>query len=68
MCEILDGTGGFVYAGWDGTPETEAKVKDDTKATIRCIPDSEFTEGMTADTCIVSGKPAKHIVVWSKAY
>ncbi len=68
MCEILDGSGGFVYASWDGTPETEAKVKDETKATIRCIPDPEFTQGLTPGTCIVSGREAKHIAIWSKAY
>lgn len=68
MKEILDGPGGFVYASWDGTAETEAKVKEETKATIRCIPDAEFLQGLVPDTCIISGKPAKHIAVWSKAY
>jgi prolyl-tRNA synthetase len=66
--EIMDGPGGFVYAGWDGTAETEAKVKEETKATIRCLPSDEFLQGMKPGTCIVTGKPAKHIAVWSKAY
>ena len=57
--------GGFVRCGWDGTNETEAKVKDDIKATIRCIPISENPEGLT---CVYSGKPAKHEVIYAKAY
>jgi prolyl-tRNA synthetase len=68
MKEILEGPGGFIYAGWDGTAETEAKVKEETKATIRCIPDAEFIGDMKAETCIVSGNPAKHIAVWSRSY
>jgi len=57
--------GGFVRCGWDGTDETEAKVKEDIKATIRCIPISENPEGLT---CVYSGKPAKHEVIYAKAY
>jgi prolyl-tRNA synthetase len=57
--------GGFVRCGWDGTDETEAKVKEDIKATIRCIPMSENPEGLT---CVYSGKPAKHEVIYAKAY
>ncbi len=68
MKEILDGPGGFIYAGWDGTAETEAKVKEETKATIRCIPNAEFVGDMKAETCIISGNPGKHIAVWSKSY
>jgi prolyl-tRNA synthetase len=68
MKEILEGTGGFVYAGWDGTAETEAKVKEETKATIRCLPDPEFIGDMKAERCIVTGNPAQHIAVWSRAY
>ena len=58
-------TGGFVRCGWDGTDETEAKVKEETKATIRCIPTDENPEGLT---CVHSGKPAKHEVIYAKAY
>ena len=57
--------GGFVRCGWDGTDETEARVKEDIKATIRCIPTSENPEGLT---CVYSGKPAKHEVIYAKAY
>ena len=57
--------GGFVRCGWDGTDETEAKVKEDIKATIRCIPMSENPEGLT---CVYSGKSAKHEVIYAKAY
>ena len=57
--------GGFVRCGWDGTHETEARIKEDIKATIRCIPMSENPEGLT---CVYSGKPAKHEVIYAKAY
>lgn len=57
--------GGFVYAHWDGTAETEEKVKNETKATIRCIPLSgDQTEGK----CMVTGKPSKQRVIFAKAY
>ncbi len=63
--EILDQKGGFVMAHWDGTAETEALIKDDTKATIRLIPvDNNGEEGK----CIYSGKPSKQRVVFAKAY
>jgi prolyl-tRNA synthetase len=66
--EIMDGEGGFVYAGWCGSGECEAKVKEDTSATIRCIPDEEFrsSEGPTA--CLVCSGEAAHEVVWARAY
>ena len=57
--------GKFVMAHWDGTAETEAKVKEDTKATIRCIP---LESDMEAGECIVTGKPSKQRVVFAKAY
>ncbi len=56
---------GFVLAHWDGTPETEAKIKDETKATIRCIPLEVTGE---KGTCIYSGKPSKQRVVFARAY
>ena len=57
--------GGFFLCHWDGTAETEAKIKEDTQATIRCIPYGvEQTEGVD----MVSGKPAKHRVIIAKAY
>jgi prolyl-tRNA synthetase len=66
--EIMDGPGGFVYTGWNGDPEVEARVKEETKATIRCIPDAEFRSAEAPKTCMVTGQPAKHEVVWAKAY
>jgi prolyl-tRNA synthetase len=63
--EIVEEKGGFVYAHWDGTTETELKIKELTKATIRCIPvDMESDEG----TCILTGKPSKRRVLFAKAY
>ena len=66
--EIMEGPGGFVYAGWNGDPAVEAKVKEETKATIRCIPDPEFRSAQAPTTCLVTGEPARHEVIWSKAY
>jgi prolyl-tRNA synthetase len=57
--------GGFLYAHWDGTPETEQSIKDETKATIRAIPlDAEIEDGK----CIYSGKPSKFRVVFARSY
>lgn len=56
---------GFVYAHWDGTDETEDKIKKLTKATIRCIPTNGEKE---AGKCILTGKPSKGRVVFAKAY
>lgn len=63
--KVLDGNGGFVSAHWDGTPETEEKIKDETKATIRCIPIDRKEE---AGVCIYSGKPSKGRVLFARAY
>ena len=57
--------GGFVRCGWDGHSETEAKIKQDTKATIRCIP---FDEDPKDLTCVLTGQQAKHEVIFAKAY
>ena len=57
--------GGFVSAHWDGTEETENKIKDLTKATIRCIPNDAKEE---IGTCIFSGKPSSKRVLFAKAY
>ncbi len=63
--EVLDTKGGFISAYWDGTAETEVKVKEETKATIRCIPlDTEENTG----TDIFSGKPGKFKVLYARAY
>jgi prolyl-tRNA synthetase len=66
--EIMAGPGGFVYAGWNGDPAVEAQVKEETKATIRCIPDAEFRSPIAPRNCMVTGQPAKYEVVWAKAY
>jgi prolyl-tRNA synthetase len=62
--ELMKAEGGFVYAHWDGTTETEEKIKEDTKATLRCIPLEEGEPGK----CIVTGKPSKGKVLFAKAY
>ena len=57
--------GGFIMAHWDGTPETEEKIKEETKATIRCIPlEGDKTPGV----CMVTGKPSKQRVVFARNY
>lgn len=64
--DIIENKGGFVYAHWDGTEETEMAIKEKTKATIRLIPlgDDHKEDGK----CILSGKPSKRRVVFAKAY
>ena len=61
----LDNKAGFVSAHWDGTPETEDKIKEMTKATIRCIPLNNEQE---AGTCILTGKPSVQRVLFARAY
>jgi prolyl-tRNA synthetase len=63
--KVLEEKGGFVSAHWDGTPETEEKIKQETKATIRCIPLDAKEE---AGKCIYSGKPSNKRVLFAKAY
>ncbi|OMQ11987.1 proline--tRNA ligase [[Flexibacter] sp. ATCC 35103] len=63
--EVLDGKAGFVSAHWDGTAETEEKIKDLTKATIRCIPLDAIDE---AGTCVFTGNPSSKRVLFAKAY
>jgi prolyl-tRNA synthetase len=63
--EQIESKGGFFLVHWDGTAETEEKIKEETKATIRCIPlDAEEENGV----CMVTGKPSKYRVVIAKAY
>ncbi|MBD5419292.1 MAG: proline--tRNA ligase [Bacteroides sp.] len=57
--------GGFILAHWDGTPETEEKIKEETKATIRCIPLKGDT---TPGKCMVTGKPSARRVIFARAY
>ena len=61
--------GGFILAHWDGTPETEQRIKDETKATIRCIPLPELTEFQSEPgVCMVTGKPSAGRVVFALSY
>lgn len=63
--EVLDGKGGFIEAHWDGSAETEAQIKDDTKATIRCISlDQEKEDGVD----LISGRPSAGRVVFARAF
>ena len=63
--DILDNSGGFIMAHWDGSSATEEKIKEETKATIRCIPvDSPEEDGK----CIYSGKPSKRRVLFARSY
>lgn len=63
--DILENKAGFIAAHWDGTTETEVKIKELTKATIRCIPlDNKQEDG----TCILTGKPSTQRVLFAKAY
>jgi prolyl-tRNA synthetase len=62
---VLEEKGGFIAAHWDGTTETEIKIKEATKATIRCIPiDNELEDGK----CVLTGKPSKQRVLFARAY
>ncbi len=62
---VLDGKGGFVSAHWDGTSETELKIKELTKATIRCIP---LNNPQEAGKCVLTGNPSKERVLFARAY
>ena len=63
--KVLDETPGFILAHWDGTPETEEKIKNETKATIRCIP---LNNPLENGVCIYSGKPSTQRVLFARAY
>ena len=62
--KTLENKGGFISAHWDGTDETENKIKDLTKATIRCIPEENNIPGK----CVFSGNPSSQKVLFAKAY
>jgi prolyl-tRNA synthetase len=63
--QVLNEKGGFISAHWDGTAETENKIKEEAKATIRCIPlDNLLEDGV----CVFSGKPSKQRVLFAMAY
>ena len=63
--KVLEEKGGFISAHWDGSEEEEELIKEETKATIRCIPlDAELEEGVS----LITGKPSKQRVIFAKAY
>ncbi len=63
--DVLDNKAGFVSAHWDGTAETEEKIKEQTKATIRCIP---LNNSLEEGKCILTGNPSKQRVLFARAY
>ncbi len=65
--EILEGPGGFVYTGWSGKAEVEERVKAETKATLRCLPDAEFRSDVPPARCVGGGEALTE-VLWAKAY
>ena len=66
--EVMDGAGGFVYAGWCGNPACEQRIKEETKATIRCIPDEEFQSAEAPTHCLRCDQAASDEALWAKAY
>ena len=61
--------GGFILAHWDGTTETEEKIKEETKATIRCIPFETFLDGdKEPGVCMVTGKPSACRALFARSY
>jgi len=63
--ELLDTKAGFISAHWDGTPETEKRIKDETKATIRCIP---LNNKLETGICMLTGNPSAQRVLFARAY
>jgi prolyl-tRNA synthetase len=66
--EHIEGSGGFVYAGFCGRPECEAEIKEQTKATIRVLPDPEYRSPEPPATCMWCGLPSVAEAVWARAY
>lgn len=66
--EIMDAGGGFVYTGWSGDAAVEERVKEATKATLRCIPQEEFRSGSAPERCVGGEADSKMEVVWARAY
>ena len=63
--KVLEEKGGFISAHWDGTAEEEEQIKNETKATIRCIPlNNELEDGIS----LISGKPSQQRVIFAKSY
>ena len=66
--ELVEADAGFVYAGWCGSAECEARVKEETKATIRNLPQEEFRSKEKPAKCAVCGQDANHEAIWARAY
>jgi prolyl-tRNA synthetase len=66
--EVMEGEGGFVYAGWCGSEACESAIKEETKATIRVLPDAEFRSPEVPRTCLKCGKDSTAEAMWAKAY
>jgi prolyl-tRNA synthetase len=66
--EIMDGEGAFVFAGWCGSEVCEARVKEETRATIRVLPDEEFCSAEAPAHCLACGREAVAEALWAKAY
>ena len=66
--QIMEGDGAFVFAGWCGSTECEGKIKEETKATIRVLPDEEFQSAEAPTHCLRCGNRAVSEAIWAKAY
>jgi len=66
--DFLARDGGFAYGGWCGDAKCEADIKEETKATIRCLPDEEFRSSETPTTCMWCGRKAVAEAAWARAY
>jgi prolyl-tRNA synthetase len=66
--QLMEGPGGFVYAGFCGSDTCEQEIKTDTKATIRVLPDEEFGSAEPSPVCLKCGRPSVSEAVWAKAY
>ncbi|MEO6865235.1 MAG: proline--tRNA ligase [Gemmatimonadaceae bacterium] len=66
--EIMQGDGAFVYAGWCGSAECESQIKEETKATIRVLPDEEFRSAEGPTSCLKCGQKSVAEALWAKAY
>ena len=66
--ELMAGDGGFVYAGWCGSSECENQIKEETKATIRVLPDEEFRSAEAPTRCLKCGNASIAEAMWAKAY
>jgi prolyl-tRNA synthetase len=64
----MEGPGAFVYAGWCSDAKCEAEIKEETKATIRVLPDEEFRSADPPTMCLKCGRPSTTEALWAKAY